>query len=110
MVKKSIKRRPKSSPMLIGQNIYALLEAMGGNADRCKLVRLWEKWTEVVGIDIAEQVEVIGHKGSMLFLGVEDSIQLQELSFQREEILLKINTFLQNQYFTDIRFQLSKKN
>ncbi len=48
----------------------------------------------------------IGSKGTTLFIGVEDSILMQELSFYSSDILEKINKFFGNQPFDKIKYKL----
>lgn len=105
MVKKN-KRSGEERPGLIGDSIFKLLESMGGDPKRCDLVSLWQDWPEVVGENFASQVEIQGHKNGVLMLGVEDSVLMQELSYEIDEVLEKINDYLGEKYFKDIRINL----
>lgn len=105
MVKKN-KRSGEERPGFIGDSIFKLLEDMGGSRKRCELVHLWQNWPQVVGENFASNVEIKGHKNGVLMLGVEDSLLMQELSYETNEVLEKINEYLGEKYFKEIRLNL----
>lgn len=107
MVKHFAKRRFCQEPTRVGNDIFMLLEKMGGNHGRYRLARLWANWREVLGAALADQILACGHKGALLVLVVAGPPQMQELSFQSAEILEKVNKFLEQEYFTGIRFRQS---
>lgn len=113
MVKKHLDNpaniRKNSEPIPVGDCVFALLEAMGGSKERSRLSGLWQAWPEVLGEDVAGTVEVLGHKNGILQLGVEDSMQMQEMLYQVEDILAKVNAFLGSAYFKDIRLEVVKR-
>lgn len=99
-------RRPASSPLPIGDRIYALLERMGGSRERSGLVRLWENWTAVVGEDLASLGAPKGYKNRTLFLEGQDALDIQELHLRSEELLECVNNFLQARYFEKVKISL----
>lgn len=107
MVKKSKygKKHHSSSPTLIGSSIYNLLHAMGGNPGRGRLARLWSDWENVVGEEFA-WVEPLGHKNDILFLGVEDAMEIQEITMRSTEILRLVNAYMESEYFTRLKISL----
>lgn len=107
MVKKSKykKKHISSSPTLVGSNIYNLLHAMGGNPGRSRLARLWSDWGKVVGEEFA-WVEPLGHKNDTLFLGVEDAMEIQEVTMRSTELLGLVNAYMESEYFTRLKISL----
>lgn len=105
MVKKN-KRSGEERPGFIGESIFKLLADMGGSRKRCELVNLWQDWPQVVGENFAGKVEIKGHKNGVLILGVEDNLLMQELSYETEDKLERINEYLGEKYFKEIRLNL----
>ena len=63
-------------------------------------------WDEVVGDDIAVCARPSLIRGTVLWLDVSDSVWMQQLQFQKNLLLEKINLRLTGTKLTDIRFQL----
>lgn len=109
MVKKFERSRSRKSrhgsPTLIGERIYLLLAKMGGNAERGKLASLWRNWAEAVGDDLAWTAPG-GHRGDILLLWAEDSMEMQEISLLSPEILLRVNAWLKSEYFARVKINL----
>jgi hypothetical protein len=71
-----------------------------------RLYGLWRNWREAVGADVAELARPLGHRRNVLFLGVEDSVAMQELSYLTPEILERANGFLGQNLFDKVQFDL----
>ncbi|MBU1247577.1 MAG: DUF721 domain-containing protein [Proteobacteria bacterium] len=83
-----------------------LLEALD-HKGTLKFVRLWENWAEVVGAEVAGLARPLARRGRTLVLLSEDPMTSQHLSFLVPEILGRINSFLGESLFDDVRFELS---
>lgn len=111
MVKKKNKRlktirRKSSSPMLVGESIFRLLEAMGGNRERSRFADLWENWRDVVGEELAELAGPLGYDGHTLILRAEDGMAIQEARMRGEEFLECANSYLRKTYFDKLKIDL----
>lgn len=104
---KKINKRPDSEPVSVGEFIFTLLETMGGSRERARLNELWTNWAEVLGEDLAALASPMGYHGTVLLIGADDAMAIQELSLQAEEILERVNGFLKKEYFVKIKFQLN---
>lgn len=71
-----------------------------------RLARLWPRWREVLGQDVAPWARPLGHRGQMLLLGVEDNMAMQECQYDAPLVLELVNTFLGQVYFDKIHFDL----
>jgi Protein of unknown function (DUF721). len=71
-----------------------------------KLVRLWREWENVVGADVAELARPLGHREGALVLFAEDAIAAQQLTYYAPEILERVNSFLEQEVFDKVRFEL----
>ena len=67
---------------------------------------VFDFWDEVVGDDIAAYARPSLIRGTVLWLDVSDSVWMQQLQFQKNLLLEKINLRLTGTKLTDIRFQL----
>lgn len=71
-----------------------------------RLVRLWPEWAEVVGPEVAELAQPLGHREGTLILHTQDAIAAQELTYFVPEILSRVNGFLGQEVFDKVRFEL----
>lgn len=94
-----------SSPEAVGEGVFALLEAMGGSPERARLAGLWRDWAEVMGEEFAWTIP-LGHQGGILFLGVEDAMEIQELGLQSALILERANAYMEREYFSRLRISI----
>lgn len=111
MVKKKNKRlkairRKSSSPILVGESIFSLLEAMGGSRERSNFAELWENWRDAAGEELAELAAPLGYDGHTLILCSEDGMAIQEARMRGEEFLECANTYLRTEYFEKLKIVL----
>ena len=94
--------------------LLGLLQSMGGTPERAGLQSLWDNWEKVLGPELAALAQPLGHHGDRkgaagrvaLLLGAEDAMLLQELRFRGEEILERVNGFLGQAYFCEVKVSL----
>ena len=96
--------------------LLGLLQSMGGTRERAGLQSLWDNWEKVLGPELAALAQPLGHHGdgkgapaggrAALLLGAEDAMLLQELRFRGQEILEKVNGFLGQAYFCEVKVSL----
>lgn len=67
-----------------------------------------ELWKETVGVHIARKTSADGIRNGVLFVNVETSVWMQELTFMKPEILRRLNEALSAPGIKDIRFRLGK--
>lgn len=96
-------RRSKSDPTHAGSGLEALLTAMGGNPVRSRLAALWENWEKALGAELAALAPPAGSKNRVLLIYAEDAMQMQEQVYISEEILAAVNSYLQCEYFEEVR-------
>lgn len=70
-----------------------------------RLAMLWPRWREVLG-DVAPYASPLGHRRSILILGVDDPVAMQESHYDAPDILERVNAFLGQQVFDKIQFDL----
>ena len=70
--------------------------------------KICENWRRIVGDGFADQASPVGRKKSTLILGAQDSIVIQELTFQQEELLKRVNDFCGTVLFDNLRVELLK--
>ncbi len=78
-----------------------------GKPENALLTRLWQHWDMVMGEDIAPLAFPLGHKGGVLFVGGEDAMSVQELSFLSLEIQERANAFMEKDFFKEVKVRLS---
>lgn len=102
---KAKRKHRRSIPIHVGNEILLLLNSMGGNPIRARLASLWAEWGEVVGEDFSSAVP-LGHHNKTLLLGAGDAMEIQELALQSNLILERVNTYLEEEYFSHVRITL----
>jgi hypothetical protein len=101
------KRKPLRGLVRIDRVLDGTLKGLGLE------VRLRERgisalWSEVVGPKISSHAQPIRVQGSRLFVGVEDSVWLHQLSFLREKILQDLNQRAGQAVLKDIVLQVAE--
>lgn len=82
-----------------------VLERLGGR-QKSHLVQLWVNWSMVMGADIAALAIPLGSRKSVLLVGGEDTMAMQELSYQVPEMLERANAFMDEDYFDKVELRL----
>lgn len=91
-------RTSDTSPISLHSLADAVLRRLGG-AHRARLVRLWQHWNMVLGPELSSLAHPLGHKNTLLLLGAEDSITMQEIHLYGPEILERVNAFMDEAFF-----------
>ncbi len=64
-------------------------------------------WSKAVGEDISERTNPVSIRNGILFVGVTNSMWLQQLIFMKSEILAKLNEKLGGDFVKDIHFRVT---
>tara|TARA_B100001250_G_scaffold310183_1_gene272102 strand:- start:334 stop:609 length:276 start_codon:yes stop_codon:yes gene_type:complete len=88
----------------IKQAIKILLKKTGleGGVKQQEVINVWE---EVVGLTISKNTKPTSIRHGVLIVEVSKHTWKQELQFQKNEIIKKINTKLNNKLLKEIRFK-----
>ncbi len=73
---------------------------------RLQMHDLFEFWGEAVGKTIAAQARPYVIRGDVLWVNVTDSVWMQHLQMQKNDLIMVINARLQTDKISDIRFRL----
>jgi predicted nucleic acid-binding Zn ribbon protein len=73
---------------------------------RIELHQVFLFWVEAVGREIASHAEPVVIHGTVLWIGVSDSVWMQQLHLQKMLLLEKLNSRLKEDKLSDLRFQL----
>ena len=95
-------KRQRNQPQPAARVLDALVAAWGC-PEQLRLMHLWENWSMVMGADLAALAWPLGHKGSILLVGGEDPMAMQELQFQTAEILERVNAFMEEDFFSAVK-------
>ena len=87
-------------------DLMAHIVARRGIAVQQSSTRLQSLWDSIVGIDVANQTVVGSVKRGCLEIVVSNSSMLQSLSFQKKQILKKIQTQMTD--IRDLRFRIGR--
>lgn len=77
------------------------LDTTGGYA----LVKLWRAWDDLMG-EMASMARPLGHRGTKIILAAEDPMVMQEAQFLAPLLLETINTYLGEEVFDKVVFEL----
>ncbi|MEI7640490.1 MAG: DUF721 domain-containing protein [bacterium] len=69
---------------------------------------LVEKWEELVGKTEAKNTLPYKVKDGVLFLAVENSIIMNELTYKKKDLINKINAFLKTEEIKEIKTRLKQ--
>lgn len=90
----------------IGEHIQALIKKKDPDGSLRQIARVYSSWPEIVGEHIAELAHPLRHRQTILVLGVEDSVLMQELGYYSPAIIEQVNTFLGMHCFDKVQLEL----
>ena len=104
------KRQKNAQPVPVVEVMASVLAGLGaapgqGEA-RARLQQLWLNWEMVMGPDLAPLARPMGHHHDLLLIGAEDAMLAQELHLMAEEILERVNAFMEQPFFSAIKVSL----
>lgn len=104
-MRKEEKQTYSSLKDLISQQLDTLSKGKFG-----KSIQLQSHWDKVVGPNIANHCQVLYVKGNCLYVGVENSTWMNEISFMTPQILQQIEKLYPEHGIQDLKFKLRPKN
>ena len=72
--------------------------------------KLWREWDQVVGESIAKYSTPVGYKRGVLYVWVNSSPRMQEMTFLAGDIKSRINRYLGENWIRRIHFTLDRKD
>ncbi len=89
--------------------LVTYLEKLNKNEslDQRLLSRLWEHWSMVMGPMLTDVAQPLGVRDRTIIIGGEDNFILQELAYLRQEILERVNAFIDKPYFEKVELLLT---
>jgi predicted nucleic acid-binding Zn ribbon protein len=72
--------------------------------------RVWKDWKTLVGAQIASKCQPAGYHRRTLYIWVESSAWMQQLSFFSSQIKEKVNKHVGKQWVNSVRFTLDRKS
>lgn len=98
-------RKPMDRPAPLGGILQKALEAASVDVDLNRL-RLWERWTDLVGSTIAENARPAAIKGRLLVVHVSSAPWMQQLHYLKNELMGKLNSALGKESVRGISFKI----
>ena len=103
MVDSRNRKQTKCEP--VANIIDAVLRnCLGGEGQNARIV--WTFWDRIVGKDLAGNAQPAAFKQRILVVHVSSSVWLQELHFQKKELIHRLNEAAGNRVVDDIRFKI----
>lgn len=99
-------QRRKTGPLTSERVLDGVLRGLGSSPDQARLSLLWRHWEIVMGPGIAPLARPLGHRDAMLLVGADDAMSLQELHLQSDEILERVNAFMEKPFFRTVKVSL----
>lgn len=101
------KKRPvrASSPEQVRSCLEQFLASLDPEGLQTKLWQLWQHWEMVLGPELAEIALPLGHHKDVLLIAACDTMVMQELQMQTDEILERVNAFMDGR-FKSVRLSL----
>lgn len=111
---RALRKRPDGSPdevpqhaaSGVGEVLSEVLQNLGADPVRMRLIQLWRNWDMVMGPELAPLARPLGHRGDILLIGAEDAMLMQELHMQSGEILERVNAFMEGPFFACVKVSL----
>ena len=71
--------------------------------------KLWAKWGEVVGPTMAKHAEPVGYYRGTLWIWVQNSSWMTQMSFMKEQIKSNIEQKMKVNFIREIKFTLDRR-
>ena len=94
-------RRPRREPRAVGALLESVLGDLGLD-DTAAVLRIADRWEELVGPEIARHCAPAGLRGSVLEITVDSSVWCQQLQLRRPELLARLRGALGEAAPTDV--------
>ena len=95
-------------PVPLSEILHTFFNKQYKQSDQWFSIQLWQKWPELTTSDILKQTKPVSFQRGRMVLWVENSVELQELSFYIEELKDNINSYFNKQWVKEIHFTLNK--
>lgn len=99
-------QRRKTGPLTADRVLDGVLRGLGSSPDQARLSLLWRHWETVMGAELAPLARPLGHRDDILLIGADDAMSLQELHMQGDEILERVNAFMEKPFFRTVKVSL----
>jgi len=99
------RKKQKSSPEPAGRILRSRIKELGVD-HILQRHEIWSRWEETVGAEIAAHTHPAFFSGNCLFITVDHSTWMQQLTFLKDQMLQNINETLENQAISELRFRL----
>ncbi len=99
-------QRRKMGPLTSERVLDGVLRGLGSSPDQARLSLLWRHWEIVMGAELAPLARPLGHRDAILLVGADDAMSLQELHLQSDEILERVNAFMEKPFFRSVKVSL----
>lgn len=104
------KRQKNSCPVpatdVLASVLAGLGAAPGQGEERERLRQLWLNWSMVMGPELAPLARPLGHHHDLLLIGAEDAMLAQELHLMADELLERVNAFMERPFFSAVKVSL----
>jgi len=77
-------------------------------AEKMKRYAIWDRWAEIVGVEVAGHARPARWQGEVLIVRVEHPAWIHELGFLKPRMMENLKTALPNSIIKDIRFEVGK--
>lgn len=98
-------RKDSEGFVRIGSVINKALKTYRYQSDE-ELAKIWGLWNSVVGEGIAGNAQPGAIKGRLLVVNVSSSIWMQQLQYNKKEMLKEINDALGKKLVDEIKFKI----
>ncbi len=106
------KKEPENSQLFTASDILQslLTNGKGELSQQFQRWRLWRKWPEVVGRELAQVTQPVGYKRGTLILWADHPARIQDLHYIREALMIKINSYLGKKWIHNLTFTTDRRS
>jgi len=100
---------PDGSPENDPQQIAAILDALKVSSPlgrQLDYARIWEEWASIAGTEFADRTQPVNVRNGVLTIAADSSVLIHRLSFERVNLIRKINKKLTTTRVEDLYFTL----
>lgn len=103
--------KKRSSPLTpVGNVLQTLFQNSKSElSDQFLRWKLWKMWPDIVGPTLGKCSEPVAYQRGRLYVWVNHSARIQEMSFMAQALLDKVNEFAGKKWVRSIKFTLDRR-
>ncbi len=100
--------KENTNPAPLSEVLHTFFKTYLNKTDQGFGIKLWQNWPKFASTEILKHTKPVSYQSGRLVLWSANSVEIQELSFQVEDLKQAINNYFGKVWVKDIYFTVNK--